>query len=418
MQALLQQQFEPLVDLKLSIARRAGSMRNFHFGNIRHIDGGSIGEYALHIQCPWRIESAAGIVTGSQDLWQWAFAEHEPLGWDYEDGNSLQDVRLGELLKGYDNRTSSYVNTTDELVVENIQVTLYGDVTLFLSGGYRLTLFPASLFGEAWRLLRPGDDTTSHFVLGEDFVSNLPIMLAESGIFSLVSHHQAALCYERGRTLKTQDDLTTATDQLSQAIVLNPNFAAAYFERAGVYQTLDEPERALADVNEAIRLYQEHHHEFYEIFCLRGRIRIDLEDFAGAILDLTRALSLSPKGRLAHFLRAMARELNDDLVSAIDDYSEVIRLRPHDAVAFDSRGDLYRRQGHLEQALADFSEAIQINPSEWLFHYHRGLVWATKGDIQGAIGDYRQALTLFADNQSQDTKLEMLDFIAAHPNVP
>ena len=49
MQAQIQQQFEPLVGLKLSIARRAGSMRNFHFGDIRRVEDGSFGELEAEV---------------------------------------------------------------------------------------------------------------------------------------------------------------------------------------------------------------------------------------------------------------------------------------------------------------------------------------------------------------------------------
>src|SRR4051812_41512588 len=97
------QQLEQLIGLKLSIARWIG----FHFGNVRQVEDGSKGEYALHIGCPWRIESATGIVTGSADLRRWAFGERQPQGWNYDDGNSLQDVRIAQLLKGYDTRTRS-----------------------------------------------------------------------------------------------------------------------------------------------------------------------------------------------------------------------------------------------------------------------------------------------------------------------
>ena len=45
-----------LVGLRLSIARDAGNMKNFQFGQIRpHPSGkGTVGDFALHVQCPWR----------------------------------------------------------------------------------------------------------------------------------------------------------------------------------------------------------------------------------------------------------------------------------------------------------------------------------------------------------------------------
>jgi hypothetical protein len=50
--------FEVLIGLRLSIVRRAADMLVLHFGNIRaHSSGkGTVGDYALHVQCPWRLD--------------------------------------------------------------------------------------------------------------------------------------------------------------------------------------------------------------------------------------------------------------------------------------------------------------------------------------------------------------------------
>jgi len=63
--------FSPIMGLQLSIARNAGCMKVFHFGELRpHPKGGTTGAFALHVQCPWRIISREAIVTGSDDYWQ------------------------------------------------------------------------------------------------------------------------------------------------------------------------------------------------------------------------------------------------------------------------------------------------------------------------------------------------------------
>ncbi|MGC1349900.1 MAG: hypothetical protein WA858_08970 [Xanthobacteraceae bacterium] len=54
--------FAPLIGLRLSIVRRAAEMLVLHFGDIRVLPArqGSIGAYALHIQCPWRFDGPDG----------------------------------------------------------------------------------------------------------------------------------------------------------------------------------------------------------------------------------------------------------------------------------------------------------------------------------------------------------------------
>ena|SRR5688572_28183492 len=149
----------PLVGQKLSVARRAADMRGFHFGRVNVEEGGdrSYGEFALHIQCPWRLEGLNGIVTGRTDLWIPA----EPSenidwdSWDYENNPNLQDRRIGELPGVYDPKTRSFINETEYLVVENVEADDFGGATLSLSGGYRLVIFPSGSAGEDWRLLKP-----------------------------------------------------------------------------------------------------------------------------------------------------------------------------------------------------------------------------------------------------------------------
>ena len=156
----------PLIGLKLSIARLAADMRGFHFGEIRRVPGGTVGDYALHIQCPWRLEDENGIITGRSDLWE--PAEITPdIDWDtwrYDKNENLQDKLIAALLGGYDPETRSFVNNGDLLVVEGIHTDNYGGVTISLSGGYRLVIFPAGSQSEDWRLLGP-DNESHHFVI-------------------------------------------------------------------------------------------------------------------------------------------------------------------------------------------------------------------------------------------------------------
>lgn len=170
----IRNQLEPLIGLKLSIARRVGDMRNFQFGPIRKVDRGTVGDYALHIQCPWRIENPYGIVTGYSDLWEPAEADEEIdwENWDYEDGNA-QDKHLQAMLKNYDPDTRSIINEGEWLVVESIQADAYGGASIILSGGFRLVIFPAGTQNEDWRIFQPNTDGP-HFVVAGGKIGHSP----------------------------------------------------------------------------------------------------------------------------------------------------------------------------------------------------------------------------------------------------
>jgi hypothetical protein len=153
-----------LVGLSWSIARRAASMANFHFGKITYGEERSYGQFGLHLQCPWRLEHSGSVFVGASDLWEAADQDDEIdwSSWDYEENENLRDSRLQALLGGTCPATGSSQNETGLLVVESAIVDSLGDVRLSLSGGYSLVIFPDGLVGEQWRLLPSPEG--EHFV--------------------------------------------------------------------------------------------------------------------------------------------------------------------------------------------------------------------------------------------------------------
>jgi hypothetical protein len=151
--------FHVLIGLRLSIVRRAADMLGLHFGKVRpHESGeGTVGEYTLHVQCPWRFDGPNGTVTGSSDLWVYAGPGERPPNWSYEDGFSLQDRKFADLF-ARDESTRSWVNESDRFCVIAAQQNERGDVRLELANGYAILVFPAGSRSEAWRLFSSGSD--------------------------------------------------------------------------------------------------------------------------------------------------------------------------------------------------------------------------------------------------------------------
>jgi hypothetical protein len=151
--------FDVLIGLRLSIVRRAADMLVLHFGDIRpHSSGeGTVGAYALHVQCPWRFDGPSGTVTGRDDLWVYAGPGERPENWSYDDGLSLQDKSFAGLFVR-DEDTRSWVNNSDRFTVIAAQQTNRGDVKLDLANEFAILLFPATCTSEAWRLFAPDSD--------------------------------------------------------------------------------------------------------------------------------------------------------------------------------------------------------------------------------------------------------------------
>ena len=150
----VQKHLDLLKGLRLSESYRAADMRIFHFGVMRPVNSGVVGEYALHVQCPWRIESAEAIITGRHDLFQPAeeTEDFDWKSWDWDGNETLQDKLVADFIR------------EEHRTIESVTADAHGGARLQLSGGYALVLFPAGSQAEDWRLFRPQEDG-EHFVI-------------------------------------------------------------------------------------------------------------------------------------------------------------------------------------------------------------------------------------------------------------
>jgi hypothetical protein len=156
-----------LIGLRIMLASHAADLRGFGFRMPGVDSDNSPDEWWLHILCSWRLESEETIVTGSFD-WNQPLAAHSEWSadWDPAHGGSLEEDRLRVLFKDFGSgRTIK--NNTELFVVQDVDVSKYGDLELKLTGGLRLRVFPAGSRGEFWRVFRK-DDLGSHFVCERD----------------------------------------------------------------------------------------------------------------------------------------------------------------------------------------------------------------------------------------------------------
>lgn len=170
MQERVQQELQKLVGLGLAATARAADLRGFHFGELRPYRDKTVGEFALHVQCAWRIDGPDGVLTGRSDLWEPAkegIVGPDLERWGHERDGNLQDKRVAEWLGHHDPRAGSHLEVENRPVVLAARATPFGGAEIDLSGDYRLTLFPAGSAGEDWRLFRPRDseEDAPHFVV-------------------------------------------------------------------------------------------------------------------------------------------------------------------------------------------------------------------------------------------------------------
>jgi hypothetical protein len=144
-------------------ASRTLDMAKFDFGNRRsRIDSdgeaAEVGEFAFHIQCPWRIARGDKVIVGSSDLYYPANYRHNDdvaEEFDWERSPTLRDQKLDLLFDG----------GKREFVVQKVEAGDAGILQIVLTEALSLDVLPCdSLPREHWRLFEP-DNLESHFVV-------------------------------------------------------------------------------------------------------------------------------------------------------------------------------------------------------------------------------------------------------------
>jgi hypothetical protein len=151
----IQRSLSALVALPLWALGRAADLAWFEFGGRRtvlsHLGREKlVGDYALHIQCPWRMMRGDKIITGRGDIFSTPEESEEPTpaDFDWQRGNRFD--RIVAALFDHESR---------QFTVRGLQAGEVGNFVVEMEDGYKLEVFPYdSETGEHWRFFKPYSD--------------------------------------------------------------------------------------------------------------------------------------------------------------------------------------------------------------------------------------------------------------------
>jgi len=164
MKDIINQALKQLIGLEFTRTTRAANMECLKFGILYQKDRKGIerqvGEFGLHLQCPWRFTKGNEIIVGNDDLTEQPDenAEYdENFNWDIQGGN-LRDVKLKLFLE------------TGNYKVTSAKADEFGGFELLFTDNIKLTVFPAlsskNQYSEYWRMLDNRNTISNHFVVG------------------------------------------------------------------------------------------------------------------------------------------------------------------------------------------------------------------------------------------------------------
>jgi tetratricopeptide (TPR) repeat protein len=197
--------------------------------------------------------------------------------------------------------------------------------------------------------------------------------------------------YRAAGITKLQDRAPAdAISAFSQAIILAPSDARAYFDRSRVKIQLQDFKGALADLTKAIELPPRDD----EAVFLKGVCEYSLKDFNSAEADFTTVINLDTNDTRAYNYRGLAKANRREWDAALADFNQVIKVATNNAEAYRNRALVEAQQKEYELALADASRSIWLDPHDPNAYLIRGRIKSGLKDYPSAVADYDKAITL------------------------
>ena len=187
----------------------------------------------------------------------------------------------------------------------------------------------------------------------------------------------------RANFLFMQGNPSEAVNDCMQAIELEPENYAAYFQLAKMQRVLGEPEKAIANITHIVSIKD----DFAEGYALRADLYLSMGKGNDALADIEKVIELMPEDETAYLLRGRIRELQGDADAAFLDYQTASELNPFNEEAYLLTGQLMMTREKYEEAIAFFDEAIEQNENFAKIYAARAFAKRQTGDIEGALAD-------------------------------
>jgi tetratricopeptide (TPR) repeat protein len=190
----------------------------------------------------------------------------------------------------------------------------------------------------------------------------------------------------------TADPIASAGERIlacTDLIRAGASLYDAYMERAAAYADSGDRAAAETDLSAAIALSPDR----AAAYSARGVLYLKDEAFRDGLVDLDRALTLAPDDEATLRARAFAWDELGNFPAAIADYDRLLTLTADPGYRY-FRGFAYFSSGDDAAALADFATiagAASPTLSAWGLR-GEGAVHERQGDLSLALGDYGAAL--------------------------
>jgi len=163
-----------------------------------------------------------------------------------------------------------------------------------------------------------------------------------------------------------------------------------YYARSVASLNRGSFEEAMIDINKAIELSP----AFAQAYAVRGGLYHIKNNLDGAIADSTKAIELNLNNEAPYVVRGSSYNMKRRYDEALVDFNKAIQLNPQSGPAYSGRGVSYSGKGEYAAGISDFTKAIALAPNDMQTYYNRGTAYAQLKDYDHALADFNKTIEL------------------------
>jgi tetratricopeptide (TPR) repeat protein len=179
---------------------------------------------------------------------------------------------------------------------------------------------------------------------------------------------------------------------VNEALRLDETHPQAYFIKGMNYKELGDTTKAISTFLTATEQDPEHFEAFMQLGLLYSARGSDL-----AVAYLDNAINLDSTRMDAWYAKAMFHQNNGNPQEARAIYRKMIVADPQNEKAFYNLGFLYFNQDSIDRAFTYFDMATKVSPTYAAAYYMRGYCFEYQGKYKEAKKDYNHSLNLQPD---------------------
>lgn len=150
-----------------------------------------------------------------------------------------------------------------------------------------------------------------------------------------------------------------AVERYTQAIEMDGDLTAAFYNRANAHTRSGDFERALADYNRALELQPRD----ADALNNRGMLHLYRSNYPAALADFNGALEADPTDTTVMVNRGLAHLHGGDAASALVDFREAAAKDESDAAAQYGAAQAAASLGNRDEALRHITRALELDPA-------------------------------------------------------